>query len=287
MTDLTAVDCVRASVWDDEPIYTFRVTMPQVISRHVLRHRLFSQADESTDASFNFASNRAIPVKKTTDAPIWEPEWWRLNDRGMVPKAAADPEVAERAWEIHREAAAMMRDISRELEELGIHKEQANRYLEPFQWVTCIITTTQPGLVNFIKLRTGPKAQYEVQKVAHLMEIAVNNARLIERPLHIPFDGGQENIESAMIVSAATCARISFDRDLDVFSFEDQRKLVKRLLIEGDASPFEQVAMAGTSTFFEQVVGTSLHKGNFSPPWQQLRHHWRKFLPELAKEIPE
>jgi hypothetical protein len=53
------------------------------------------------------------------------------------------------------------------LDEIGVHKQLANRLLEPFSWHTVVVTATDWD--NFFHLRCHPDAQPEFQKIAGMM----------------------------------------------------------------------------------------------------------------------
>lgn len=243
-------------------LVTMEVTFPRLVLAEFNTHRMFSR---------NSASSRAIPVK-TQLARVREhpfvPEVWGRNQAGMQ----AEHEVDETSAAAAREAWLVARDRAVEqaerLLELKIHKQLANRLLEPFLWHTVIVTATDWS--NFFALRANPEAQPEIGRVAELMRLAYGSGTPIMVPdgaWHLPllqpeeYDGSFEHTEQARQVSAARCARVSYlthdgRRDLDA-----DLKLYRRLVESGHLSPLEHVATPDPG-------GARI--GNFLG-WRQLR----------------
>ena len=127
----------------------------------LMAHRVFGR---------NAASSRAIPVARVIREVLRDPAVpvaWGRAQRGMTAGAALSP---ARAWLCRRlwlsaryPAVAAAWAMSR----LGIHKQHANRVLEPFQWMTCVVTATDWG--NFYALRTAADAQPEMRELAMAM----------------------------------------------------------------------------------------------------------------------
>ena len=119
-------------------ITTFVLTYPRFVHAEFMTHRVFSR---------NAASSRAIPAKKirlsvTTDPAI--PIYWGKNQPGM----SADEELA--GWRLRlvkfllfTVAMRFMLAINWCVEKLGLHKQIANRYLEPWFNITVVCTSTE------------------------------------------------------------------------------------------------------------------------------------------------
>lgn len=289
--DRTSAEVIADSIWDGVRITSMRVTLPNIIHKHLLRHRLFSEEDGSTDASFSFESQRAAPVKKhtnKTEADPFEPLTWRVNDKGMSPSEYLDEETSAWMREKHYEILEFTAARVREMEARNLHKEQANRYLEPFQWTTCIITST--NWENFFNQRIHPAAQEEMQILGLAMRLALDESTPWNGHLHIPFESDMRitSDEEMMIRSVARCARVSYGREMEEKTFEEDADLVVRLLKAGHFSPFEHVSWAVDETLYSPHVKRNVraeHVGNFQFPWRQLRHDWKRFLPTIAAKV--
>lgn len=278
--DKTSAEVVADTVYDGVRLTTMRVTLPNIIHKHLLRHRLFSEEDGDTDASFSFESQRAAPVKahtNKTEAEPFEPLTWRRNGKGMSPSDYLTPEASAVARATHYDILSYVSMAVRNLEALGVHKEQANRYLEPFQWTTCIISST--NWEGFFAQRDHIDAQEEMQTLARAMRKALDESTPDEVVFHIPFCGYSDD-ETEMIRSVARCARVSYGRELEEKTYEEDKALVERLISSGHWSPFEHVGIAAANWY-----GPEAHKGNFDYPWSQLRHHWRAYLPSIAERL--
>lgn len=281
MTDLTDAKVIAHSSWDGVEIVSFHLTFPRIILAEFNTHRAFSR---------NSASSRAIPLSKTIAAVRenpFVPQQWPKNQAGMSAKFSIRGERhadADLNWRYAIEDALKWAEG---MADIGVHKQIANRLLEPFMWHTVIMTTTMPGLNNFFELRDHPDAQWEIQILARKMKEALETNRPKERPVHIPFSkfehhhtgiwtGDRSLVEQEMIRSVARCARVSYHREMEEKTYEEDRALVKKLISSGHYSPLEHMSVADKS---------HAPLGNFAWPWQQLRHRWPEYLPALAAEI--
>ena len=236
---------------------TMLVTYPRFIHAEVLTHRVFSR---------NTSSNRAIPAKRVRamveDNPV-RIEFWGANQRGM----SADEEVADVAaceawWEQCRQHAL---EMHRKGEELGIHKQVLNRIVEPFQHVTVLLSAT--SWWNFIQLRTGPKAQPEIQVLARAIKAAYRESKPLfidDGQWHMPLlldEDRERTVHERRQISAARCARLSYLNHNGQFSAEDDMRLYQQLADDRHMSPFEHIATPSPGKH-----------GNFSG-WKQLRQY--------------
>lgn len=222
-------------------ISTWILTYPRMIHAEFTTHRVFSR---------NASSSRAIPIKKMCDAVDTEPavfEFWGSNKPGM--QAGAELEGADlfASKDIWLEGSKEAIKLAQKLSECGLHKQNANRVLEPWSHITVIATATELG--NFFSLRAHPAAQPEFQVLAYRMLDAY--LKSTPSPVghgcwHIPFgDRMPEGIslEDQLKVATARCARTSyltFEGEIDVakdIGLHDQ------LAKSGHWSPFEHCAM--------------------------------------------
>ena len=145
-------------------ITTFVLTYPRIIHAEMMTHRVFSR---------NAASSRAIPfnkmVKSVLDDPFI-PIAWQKDHKGMQgteyftesefidiePEYAEDPNVTNvlaiphlKSMWLHAKESAISMSVA--LNKSKSTKQLCNRLLEPYQWYTCLVTTTE--LENFYKLR--------------------------------------------------------------------------------------------------------------------------------------
>jgi len=155
-------------------------------------------------------------------------------------------------WEAIRSAEKMM--------EKEVHKQIANRLLEPFSHIRVIVSATDWD--NFFRLRIAPDAQQEICELAKAMKKAIESEqgdRLGLGMWHLPYITEEELKDSPIDtpdlikMSVARCARVSYlnhdktnpqiDKDVSLHDF---------LLSSQHMSPFEHQATpeAGRSSNF-------------------------------------
>lgn len=249
---------------------TFVLTYPRFIHSEFMTHRVISR---------NAASSRAIPCKKMRAAVLKEPAMpvsFSQNQAGM--QAASDiapwkQKVATGLWKV---AGVVMCGFHWVLEKLGVHKQHANRILEPWLHMTVIATATDWD--NFFSLRLHPMAQPEFQELAKCVWAARLDSipkKLKKGEWHLPFVTEMELLEEAneprggvwapLRQSVARCARVSFlNHDGTYSPLYKDTELYNRLLSSSPihASPAEHQARAETSS--------KLRSGNFRG-WTQYR----------------
>lgn len=237
---------------------TVEATYPRFIHSELMTHRMFSR---------NAASSRAIPTRKIIDKVGTNPAmpiFWGKNKRGMSPIAEVeDPEQAKALWLEARDKAV---EVAKQLRAIKIHKQVVNRILEPFVWMTTIITATQWS--NWDSLRIHQDAQQEISHLAKLIKEARNESNPTLREWHLPYISAEElqelGLEACKKISVARCARVSYLTHDGTRDPQKDLELHQRLLTGSDHghwSPFEHVARA---------LYTPLQSGNFVG-WEQYR----------------
>lgn len=153
---------------------TYEVTYERMIHAELLTHRMLSR---------NSSSSRAIPIGKMLDRvkndPV-VPIWWGLNEKGMQSYTEAPPELQEKGKAVWLRARDQMVAAALELSELGFHKQIANRLVEPFMWITVVVSSTTWS--NFFGLRDHVKAEPHFQRLAKQMRAA--RAASVPQRLH-------------------------------------------------------------------------------------------------------
>ncbi|GAC1577368.1 MAG: FAD-dependent thymidylate synthase [Candidatus Elarobacter sp.] len=257
---------------------TMEVRYPRFIHSELMTHRVFSR---------NAASSRAIPIRKMIDAVRDEPAmplWWGQNQSGMQAHRELDPASQALAQAEWRRALADALAHAERLasNEINLHKHLVNRVLEPFAWITVIITATE--WANFFTQRTHPDAQPELKHVAELMLAAFRASEPSalaagdwHTPLILPDEEAALPLEERLKISVARSARVSYlshdgarDRSKDL-------ELYDRLVgggANGHWSPFEHVA--------SPLRDGATWSGNFRG-WEQYR---KRFAQEHASAFP-
>jgi thymidylate synthase ThyX len=250
---------------------TFVLKYPRFIHSEFMTHRVFSR---------NASSSRAIPVAKMIQAVKDDPAmpvYWGKNIPGMqAAEELSAPEIEDMKgfWISARNEAIRHAE---EMVSRGLHKQIANRILEPWMHIEVVVTATDWD--NFYALRNHSMAQPEIQELARKMLEAHNNSTpeaLLPGQWHLPFieedDLGMlvhysitsEKDDPTLFakVSAARCARVSYlNHEGNKTTIEEDLNLYTRLM-GGEikhASPTEHQAMVPT---LNQTLNNRYPKSN-------------------------
>lgn len=231
---------------------------PRFIHSEVMTHRMFSR---------NASSSRAIPVEKMIAAVMADPAmpvFWGKNQPGMQaaeelamyipvpegykgekfmslsPKLPGPRMEAQAEWLKARDHAV---EHVKKLMEIGLHKQIANRILEPWMHIEVVVTATD--WANFYALRRDKNAQPEMQALANAaFEVHSKSVPRILKPgeWHLPFVSLDEQArtldahefidwELLCKISAARCARVSYlKHDGTKASVNEDLELFNRLM---------------------------------------------------------
>ena len=232
---------------------TFVVRFPRIILAEVNTHKMISK---------NSASSRARPsaaVLEEARTHPFLPSFWGKNQKGMqAAEEIADSakEAAQHTWEtLVRQAV----HGASQLADAGVHKQLANRPLEPYMYHTAVLSGTEWS--NFFALRAHPDAQPEFQELAFAMRTAYaanTPSVLVSGAWHLPFvDEREQKVfrdEILCRMSVARCARVSYLTQDGRKSYEDDLALYERLVTSGHMSPLEHVARALSPDEWGRVV---------------------------------
>jgi hypothetical protein len=275
---------------------TMEVKMHRFVLAEFNTHRMFSRGS---------ASSRAIPIKKRIEQVLTDPAmplYWGKNQSGMSAAEEMDPtpkEVAIGQWLYARDQAV---ETVRMLSDLGVHKQLANRLLEPWLWHTTIVSSTE--WMNFFGQRCAinpetkqPFAQPEMHALAMAMQKAFYEST--PKPVnygewHLPYiteeDYNWANewrypdwifLEKLKKISVGRSARVSYLTHDGKRDPNEDIKLADKLINAKPMhpSPLEHIA----TPYFE-----GQYKGNFEG-WIQYRHSFeneniKEFTPNYKKE---
>jgi len=263
LADSVTQDAVRLT--------TLCCTFPRIVLAEFNTHRVFSR---------NSASSRAIPVAKRIEqirGNPYVPLQFGTNRRGM--QAGANIEDQDTARVVWFRAMNHALTQAHELAEIGVHKQWANRILEPFAWHTVIVSATE--WANFWALRISEHAQPEILKVAEAMKAAMDAsspASVGVGDWHLPLVSDEErskhSTEVLVKLSVARTAAVSYERHMEQ-NVERELARYEMLKSNGHMSPFEHAAMVGTGTAVLQLgafdSSYNAWVGNFRAPWIQHR----------------
>lgn len=234
-------------------IFTLQLRYHRFIHGEFMTHRVFSR---------NAGSSRAIPVKKVL-SQVWNdpamPINWGANQPGMQAKSQLTGLKLWMARTLWKTAAKSACAIAWAMNKAGLHKQVANRILEPFQLIEVIVTATE--WENFFALRDHPDAQPEIQELARQMREAMRFSIpqvLNDDQWHLPYVTEQEiehelahygHYDRLLEMSAARCARVSYllhdgaapsmKKDFELFAKLVGSKPLHASPIEHQAKPAE------------------------------------------------
>lgn len=244
-------------------LVTLELNYPRFVHAEFMTHRVFSR---------NASSSRAIPISKQIDMveryPVMPSEWGQ-NKPGMQAGEALSRSAqteAENAWILAMNDAVKH---AKKLKDLGVHKQIVNRLLEPFAYIRVIVTATE--WANFFLLRISPLAQPEIRILAEQINVAMAGSTPVWRdpgvnPMHAPYltasDLRDLDFRTAMMVSAARCARVSYlNHDGMEPDVNKDIALALRLRQDKHASVFEHQAVANLSKgFVRNFRGWTQHR---------------------------
>ena len=275
---------------EDIRLTTWQLKYPRFIHAEFMTHREFSR---------NASSSRAIPVKKMIEMVRDEPAMpihWGMNQPGMqaeIELTGTSREVMIHRWQEAAQDAATNAEI---MLECNAHKQVINRILEPFQWISVVMSTTR--LSNFFGLRCHKDAQPEIKHLGDEMHCAYTEGLptlLLPGEWHLPYINDDDRataydycqgapydtLELLKKMSAARCARVSYlTHEGKVPNLQADLDLYHRLVGSQPmhSSPTEHQATPDTLVYVEDSLRPSnpdLH-GNF--------HGWIQHRKLLAGE---
>lgn len=270
------VECDSLNEYNGERATTFIITFPRIVLAEVVTHRVnadgvwdeeFSVCERTTTEAIskNSASSRAIPfekmLQKIKDDPFMP--FWTLNQKGMQGRFVSDQQsidIANREWLAARDE---MINRAIHIETFGIHKQDVNRLLEPWMWVTQVVTSSRWD--NFFALRCHKDAHPAFARIARMMFLARRKSTPTELKAtewHLPFIRPEEKegfkwlppigdflydketkYELPLLIkkSAARCAWVSYENHDKQADDEAHIKTFDRLMSElpVHASPVE------------------------------------------------
>ena len=273
---------------------TFQLRYPRFIHAELMTHRVFSR---------NASSSRAIPVVRMIEDLRRDPAmpvFWGSNQPGMQAGAEVEePELSgvKTLWErgmYHAIATA------ENLIQMGLHKQIANRILEPWAHINVVVTAT--SWENFYTLRRHKDAQPEIKVLADLMWDAhqASTPQLLQPGCwHLPFlenndidvalvIDGEPAYEKLLKVSVARCARVSYlTHDGRQTTFEEDLTLYERLLGAQPlhASPAEHQATPDVLNTGQELCQFPPEAGWERPELHGNFHGWIQYRKTLTGEF--
>lgn len=230
--------------YNGQRLTTLQLRYWRGIHAEFLTHRVFSR---------NASSSRAIPIK-TFLKQVWNepagPIHWGKNQPGM--KARAELQgfkkwITQKIWNITGKVVCSLVYIANKIAEP--HKQTLNRMLEPWQYISVIVTATE--FDNWYELRDHNDAQPEIAELARAMKQASAESVPVSRKVHLPYVLESERTTLPLSIlwqlSTARCARVSYlTHDGKAPNVSKDRELYSNLVGSKPihASPTEHPAVA-------------------------------------------
>ncbi len=298
---------IADSTHDRSRLTTFEVTFPRFVLAEFNTHRVFSRNSASSRAipvwkrlaeivlhpfvplafGKNKAGMQATEEISEEDLEAATHNWLVGRDVALIQAFALaggeeqiimDAKGNEQILAVLKSLRAYINtypDVLKEMRKLstGVHKQHANRVLEPYAWHTVIVTGTH--LRNFYALRASPMAQPEIKDLA--LAMAQAHSASVPRKLehgewHLPYIFEEDlkeiqDVKSLARISSARCGRVSYLTHDGKRSLEADLTMADSLQGNGHMSPFEHPARTHDTT---GSYHGSFH-GNFGSEWMQYR----------------
>ncbi len=257
-----------STAYGADRLITYELRYWRAVHAELMTHRVFSR---------NASSSRAIPVAKVL-AQVWSdpagPEYWGRNQSGMQAGGELTGLSLALAKSVWKWSGRAMCVAAWTMMKLGMHKQVANRLLEPWQYITVVLTSSKYD--NWFELRDHADAQPEIASLAGNMRRARD--RSVPRMLtvgdwHLPYVTSEERSNPDFTLldlikfSVARCARVSYlTHDKKKPDVLNDMHLYDRLVGSKPwhASPLEHQATPATKS-------NAQLNGNFDVTWTQYR----------------
>lgn len=247
-----------------ERVTTVQVRLPLVVWAEFLTHRTLSR---------NARSNRAVPsrvlIREVLRNPF-VPDFWGSNRAGMQAGAELTGVrrwLARKAWLWARYPAIAAAWI---MARIGLHKQDANRVLNPWQWIDAVVTADESAWQAFFALRCHELADPKIQRIAEMIREKIHDGSpwvLAWGGWHLPYYENQlrDTTNETLWASAGACARVSYSCFDGRQSDAENARLGRQLASErpAHASPLEHVLQAS------QIDNTQ--PGPVGGKWRSLR----------------
>jgi hypothetical protein len=264
------VDCDSLNPWGQR-LTTIVCRSPRQILAQLSKHRMLS---------ISAASSRAIPTAKVIERVRRDPviPMWTKNQKGMQGERFGLADIVSFGDHTWKQANAVCDWVEWMQKTTSAHKQNLNRYLEPFMWVDCVISATDWS--NLFGLRIHQKAQDESQMLAKMIYVARHQStpkQLESGQWHLPLVTDEEKDIVPLLqeylpaesyykvlyrISGARCARTSYSRhDGNATDWKTDAEMGTRILA---AQPREMVPFEHQATPYEGRYG------NFHG-WKQAR----------------
>ncbi len=258
-------DSEHTHAGNTDRLTTLLLEFPRVVNSELLRHRSFS---------FNSTSSRAMRVETMIDYVLsnpYLPTVFQKAAKGMVAWKNLDTDDQAYAKELINSSYHDAIFTVQRLANMGVSKQVANRYLEPYAGVKVVVTGSWRAWELFLALRRATDADPVIQELAELVADALfTNKPAVLQPgdWHIPYSYRMDHIAplwNRVYTSVASIARVSYDKSATESTIDKDQQLYNFLLEKRHLSVFEHQCCVADNT------QTNTMNGNLSTHWIQLR----------------
>lgn len=264
---------VEGSYTDEIKVLTFVGLVPKIILAQINTHRTLSK---------NAASSRAVPFFKNVMNIIENPylPFFTRNKKGMQGDLVDDKDEYLSWLEKHFSLFFQVLDFIKE--DTDWHKQNINRYVEPFVLVPVVITgnvgISGYAWDQFVYLRTSESAQSEIGVIASFVQKCIqDNKTFVKRKVHAPTNivDKKEDLEVLFHDAIFYLKNTHLKPDYRIMQFisvfgniarvstmtsaksiEEDYNLALRLYRDRHMSPFEHVLLyKNKNKFFSNVKG--------------------------------
>lgn len=230
-----------------------RVILPELNTHCVISKNTSSSRAIPYHRDKPRAPNAAASMREMVMESPYLPLYWGKNEAGMQASAELDPIQINNCKTLILQLRDTAVGTCDQLWSIGMHKQDLNRYLEPWGWTYQILTSTE--WANFFALRTHKDAHPAFRLLARKMYVAYRSSRpriLKMGEWHLPFTDALDwdrSVEDQLKISVARTARISY------FNFDGKRDFNK------DCELYEKLAGA-----YPKHMSPFAHQGRPSRP---------------------
>lgn len=258
-------------------ITTWTIKLWKVLVAEFNTHRVCSR---------NSASSRAVKLSKMRERILSDPYlpfWWGKNKSGMQADEQLSPKDIESCKLVILEHMEHAIKTHEKLENIGLHKQITNRYLEPWMETEILFTATETKNMRDLRVHLDAQPEFMLPAEEAFFLMDASRPQVLKcGEWHIPFIREEEKdlpVLTKLRISAARCARVSyFLQDGKPSTWEKDLELCIRLMGSSPlhSSPFEHQAQAvGLSQIrYDDAFNSRAAKklmGNFCSSFYQHR----------------
>ncbi len=200
----------RTRLPNDAVFISWAIKLPAFLDGEFRTHRQQSKGA----ASFR-ARTTASMIRDVLDDPFIR--WHHtMNEPGMQGHTAAPRAVEDRQVQRIKSLRLSAVDDVQQMAADGLHKQDCNRYLQPWSWMQWIVTTRESHLPHFFGLRDEAGVEPHMRDYAREMRRTMEEAPIVDADAHLPYisdeDRAGRDLVSCAYVSSVRCRRVSLFR---------------------------------------------------------------------------